>query len=60
MTSFRAARKARPNALPKSRAQHSFVGSGVIKAGCKTIIGSRWKQSGMFWTVGGANAILVP
>ena len=43
---------------PAFRAQHLFVGSGVIEAGCKTIIGSRCKQSGMFWTVRGANAIL--
>jgi hypothetical protein len=43
---------------PKFRAQHFFIGSGVIEAGCKTIIGSRCKQSGMFWTVRGANAIL--
>lgn len=40
------------------RRQHLFVGSGVIEAGCKTVIGSRLKQSGMFWTVRGANAIL--
>jgi hypothetical protein len=26
----------------------------VIEAGCKTVIGSRLKQSGMFWTVRGA------
>jgi hypothetical protein len=37
---------------------HLFVGSGVIEAGCKTVIGSRLKQSGMFWTVRGANAIV--
>jgi hypothetical protein len=43
---------------PKFREQHLFVGSGVIEAGCKTVIGSRCKQSGMFWTVRGANAIL--
>jgi len=43
---------------PGFRAQHLFIGSGVIEAGCKTIIGSRCKQSGMFWTVRGANAIL--
>jgi hypothetical protein len=43
---------------PKFRRQHLFVGSGVIEAGCKTVIGSRLKQSGMFWTVHGANAIL--
>jgi hypothetical protein len=35
-----------------------FVGSGVIEAGCKTIIGRRLKQSGMHWTVPGANAII--
>ena len=43
---------------PRFRQQHLFVGSGVIEAGCKTVIGSRCKQSGMFWTVRGANAIL--
>jgi hypothetical protein len=43
---------------PKFRRQRLFVGSGVIEAGCKTVIGSRLKQSGMFWTVRGANAIL--
>src|SRR5438094_77634 len=43
---------------PKFRRQHLFVGSGVIEAGCKTAIGSRLKQSGMFWTVRGANAII--
>ena len=43
---------------PKFRSQHLFVGSGVIEAGCKIVIGSRTKQSGMFWTVRGANAIL--
>lgn len=43
---------------PEFRRQHLFVGSGVIEAGCKTVIGSRLKQSGMFWTVRGANAII--
>lgn len=43
---------------PKFRRLHLFVGTGVIEAGCKTVIGSRCKQSGMFWTVRGANAIL--
>ena len=43
---------------PEFRRQHLFVGSSVIEAGCKTVIGSRCKQSGMFWTVRGANAIL--
>jgi hypothetical protein len=43
---------------PKFRKQSLFYGSGVIEAGCKTVIGSRLKQSGMFWTVRGANAII--
>lgn len=43
---------------PKFRGQHLFVGSGVIEAGCKTVIAARLKRSGMFWTVRGANAIL--
>jgi len=43
---------------PKFRKQHLFVGSGVIEAGCKTVIAHRLKRSGMFWTVKGANAIL--
>ena len=43
---------------PTFRKQDLFLGSGVIEAGCNTVIGSRLKQSGMFWTVRGANAIL--
>jgi len=43
---------------PEFRKKNLFVGSGVIEAGCKTVIGSRLKQSGMFWTVRGANAII--
>jgi hypothetical protein len=43
---------------PKFRRQHLFVGSGVIEAGCKTVIGTRLKQSGMFWTLRGANSII--
>jgi hypothetical protein len=39
------------------RKQGLFVGSGVVEAGCKTVIG-RLKRSGMFWTVRGANAII--
>ncbi len=35
-----------------------FVGSGVVEAGCKTVIGRRLKQSGMHWIVKGANAII--
>jgi hypothetical protein len=43
---------------PAFRAQRLFVGSGVVEAGCKEVIGSRLKRSGMFWTVRGANAII--
>lgn len=43
---------------PQFRRQKLFVGSGVIEAGCKIVIGSRLKQSGMFWTLRGANAII--
>jgi hypothetical protein len=35
-----------------------FLGSGVIEAGCKTVIGSRCKQSGMFWSEPGAENVL--
>ena len=40
------------------RRQGLFVGSGVVEAGCKMIVGQRLKQSGMRWTVRGANAII--
>ena len=40
------------------RAQGLFVGSGVIEAGCRTIVGQRLKESGMYWSVRGANAII--
>ena len=51
-------RNARRMRYPKFRRQHLFVGTGVIEAGCKTLIGRRCKQSGMFWSVRGANGIL--
>ena len=51
-------KNARRMRYPKFRRQHLFVGTGVIEAGCKTVIGSRCKQSGMFWTLHGVNAIL--
>lgn len=35
-----------------------FIGSGVVEAGCKTVIGARCKQSGMFWSEPGAENIL--
>lgn len=35
-----------------------FIGSGVIEAGCKTVVGRRLKQSGMFCSETGAEDIL--
>jgi hypothetical protein len=40
------------------RKQGFFIGSGVVEAGCKTVIGARCKQSGMFWSQPGAENIL--
>jgi hypothetical protein len=40
------------------RKQGLFVGSGVLEAGCRAVIGQRLKQSGMHWTVDGANNIV--
>lgn len=40
------------------REQGLFVGSGVIEAGCRTIVAQRLKRSGMFWSLKGANAII--
>ena len=51
-------RNAQRMRYPRFRRQHLFVGSGVIEAGCKTVVASRLKRSGMFWTLRGANAIL--
>ena len=39
------------------RSRGLFVGSGVVEASCKTLIGQRLKQSGMHWTVAGADSI---
>ena len=39
------------------RSRGLFVGSGVVEASCKSVIGLRLKQSGMRWTVAGADAI---
>jgi hypothetical protein len=40
------------------RKKDLFIGSGVVEAGCKSLIGARLKQSGMHWSVRGANAII--
>jgi hypothetical protein len=40
------------------RAKGYFIGSGVIEAGCKCVVGRRLKQSGMFWSKEGAENLL--
>jgi hypothetical protein len=35
-----------------------FIGSGVVEAACKTVVGQRLKQSGMLWSLRGASHIL--
>ena len=40
------------------RSRGLFVGSGVVEASCKTVVGQRLKQAGMHWTVNGADAII--
>ena len=40
------------------RAAGYFIGSGVVEAGCKTVVGARCKQSGMFWSLPGAENVL--
>jgi hypothetical protein len=43
---------------PEFRAQGLCVSSGVVEAGCKVVVGTRLKRSGMRWTLAGADAIL--
>ena len=43
---------------PEFREKAFFVGSRVIEAGRKSIVGLRLKQSGIFRTVRGANVII--
>jgi len=40
------------------REQGLFYGSGVVEGGCKSVIGQRLKESGMFWTETGATSVL--
>ena len=39
-------------------AHYLCTSSGVLEAGCKVVVGSRLKRSGMHWTVRGSNAII--
>jgi hypothetical protein len=45
-------------AYRKFRRQHYFIGSAVLEAGCKSVIGQRLKLAGMHWSVEGANAVI--
>jgi len=40
------------------RKEHLFIGSGVVEAGCRTVIGQRLKKSGMFWSQPGAQNVI--
>ncbi len=40
------------------RKDHLFIGSGVVEAGCRTVIGQRLKKSGMFWSPPGAQNVI--
>jgi hypothetical protein len=40
------------------RDQGLFYGSGVVEGGCRSVIGQRLKESGMFWTKTGATSVL--
>lgn len=43
---------------PRFREQGLCVSSAVIEAGCKLVVGARFKRAGMHWTAAGANTIL--
>ncbi len=34
------------------------IGSGVVEAACKNLIGARMKKSGMRWTIDGGQTVL--
>lgn len=40
------------------RASGLCVGSGVVEAGYRVVVGGRMKRVGMHWTIDGANAII--
>ncbi|MBI4514568.1 MAG: ISKra4 family transposase [Deltaproteobacteria bacterium] len=43
---------------PEFRAQGLCTSTGVVEAGCKTVVGTRLKRAGMRWTIAGADAII--
>ena len=40
------------------RAKGYFIGSGVVEAACKTVVGQRFKGSGMHWSQKGMKNLL--
>ncbi len=42
---------------PKFRAMNLCVASGVVEAGCKHVVATRFKRPGMHWSVAGVNAM---
>ncbi len=45
-------------AYGKFRRMRLPIGSGTVESACKNVIGSRMKQGGMTWSVGGADGML--
>ncbi len=43
---------------PRYRAHGMHIGSGVVEAACKHVVGARCKRAGMRWTPDGAQTIL--
>ena len=42
----------------KAKEKNYPIGSGVVEAACKTLVGHRLKRSGMSWHVDGGQGIL--
>lgn len=43
---------------PRFRALGLCITTGVVEAGCKHVVATRFKRGGMRWTVNGANAVM--
>lgn len=43
---------------PARRAEGMHIGSGVVEAACKHVVGARCKRAGMRWTTTGAETVL--
>ncbi|MBP5511185.1 MAG: hypothetical protein J6Z49_09735 [Kiritimatiellae bacterium] len=46
-------------AYGKFEAEGLFIGSGFVESGCKTVLGARPKQSGMFWSLKGTKGMIL-